>query len=233
MARRNLHAIVTHGRALLGYALAFITLSASAMAKDPLTLEQRKQTLLDYVKTGRDIDLARDRTICALHSMPTTVRGVEADGTPHPGTVPMCKTIITESLKRDRGAHLYINFAVTELTGKTIFTEDLNVSKILTNNEGGSTFVRIRDAAMADAKSYKTVRDRELPLTTALALDAGAFQGYLKPDAKIAPSQTDADIERTIDACYQENADISRKSCFLAGARFGQAVRRTHDAASR
>ena len=229
----NLHRTVTHIRSALGYAMAILTLTTGiAMATDDLTIEKRKELLLKSHRHARDIDLADDRRVCASHRMPNVVKAVEADGSPHPGTVPMCKAIITESLKRNAGIDLYTNFAVTEMTGADVFTEDLNVGKILNNNEGATTFMSIRDAAMADRTTYKTVRERELPLSTALAIDAGAYAGYRQPDAKIAPSQSDADIERTISQCYEQNSEISRKACFLAGARFGQSVRRSLDAAS-
>lgn len=229
----NLHRTVTHSRAALGYAMAILTLTTGiAMATDDLTIEKRKELLLKSHRHARDIDLADDRRVCAFHRMPNVVKAVEADGSPHPGTVPMCKAIITESLKRDNGIHLYTNFAVTEMTGADVFTIDLDVSKIVTKDEDLNTYRSIRDAAMADRTTYKTVRERELPLSTALAIDAGAFAGYRQPDARIAPSQSDADIERTTGQCYEQNSDFSRKACFLAGARFGQSVRRTLDAAS-
>lgn len=209
-----------------------VTDTIPALAGSGRTIEERQQTLLDDEKNARDIDLAKGRAVCAGHFMPEEVRGVIAGGVPHPGTVRMCKAIITESLKRGGGGDLYINYAVTELTGKTIITEDLDVSKITTNNEGVTTYVSIRDGSKADATTYKTVSGRELPLTTALALDAGAYAGYRQPDAKIAADQSDEDIERTIAACYEENSTHSRKACFLAGARFGQTVRRAQDAAA-
>lgn len=209
-----------------------VTDTIPAPAGSGRSIEERQQTLLDDEKNAREIDLAKGRAVCAGHFMPEEVRGVIADGVPHPGTVRMCKAIITESLKRDAGAHLYINYAVTELTGKTIITEDLDPSKILTNHEGTTTYVRIRDGAAQDATAYTTVGQRELPITTALAFDAGAFTGYEQPTAKIAADQSDEDIERTIAACYEENSNHSRKACFLAGARFGQTVRRAQDAAA-
>lgn len=212
-------------------AVALLALTP-ALAGSGRTIEERQQTLLDDEKKARDIDLAEDRAVCAEHYMSKVVTKAEAQNVPHPGTVRMCKAIITESLIRNRGAHLYINYTVTELTGKTIITEDLDVTKLIPNNEDATTFQSIRSGALADAETYQTVRDRKLTLTTALALDAGAYAGYLKPDAKIAADQTDADIERTIAACYEEHSAHSRKACFLAGARFGQAVRRTQDAAA-
>lgn len=204
-----------------------------ALAGSERTIEERQQTLLDDEKNARDIDLAKGRAVCAGHLMPEEVRGVIADSVPHPGTVRMCKAIITESLKRGAGIDLYTHYAITELTGKTIITEDLDVRKLTPNNEDATTFTTIRDGAKADATTYKTVSGRELPLTTALALDAGAYAGYRQPDAKIAADQSDEDIERTITACYEENSTHSRKACFLAGARFGQTVRRAQDAAAR
>lgn len=217
---------------ILSIASLFSTAHIAALAGSGRTIEERQQTLLDHEKTARDIDLAEDRAVCAEHFMPKAVRRAEAEAVPHPGTVRMCKAIITESLKRDAGAHLYINYAVTELTGKTIITEDLDPSKILTNREGTTTYVRIRDGAAQDATAYTTVGQRELPITTALAFDAGAFTGYEQPTAKIATDQSDDDIERTIVACYEENSSHSRKACFLAGARFGQSIRREQDAAT-
>lgn len=217
----------------LTVALLICIAHSPSLAGSGRTIEERQQTLLDDEKNARDIDLAEDRAVCAEHYMSKVAKRAEAQNVPHPGTVRMCKAIITESLRRDRGGHLYINYAVTELTGKTIITEDLDVSKITTNNEGVTTYVIIRDGAKADATTYKTVSGRELPLTSALALDAGAYAGYRQPDAKIAADQTDEDIERTIAACYEENSPHSRKACFLAGARFGQSVRREQDAAAR
>lgn len=206
-----------------------VTETIPAPAGSGRTIEERQQTMLDDEKNARDIDLAEDRAVCAEHFMPKAVRRAEAEAVPHPGTVRMCKAIITESLRRGAGIDLYSNYAVTELTGKTIITEDLDVSKILTNKEGATTFTAVRDGAKTDATSYKTVSGRELPLTTALALDAGAYAGYRQPDAKIAADQSDEDIERTIAACYKENSTHSRNACFLAGARLGQSVRRQND----
>lgn len=195
------------------------------------TADQIKRTLLDEVRFYRDVDLAQARAICADHYMPHEVRGLAAKGTPHPGTVPMCTTVLTESLKRDAGIDLYTNLAVTELTGRTGIMDDLDVTKIIKNNESAKTFMAVRDGAQADRTSYRTVRDRELPLTTALAIDAGTYAGYRQPNASIAPSQTDDDVSRTFAQCFEENSNASRKACFLAGVRFGQSVRRSVDAA--
>jgi hypothetical protein len=215
------------------WAMAFLAFAYSAVAGSGRTLEEREQTLLDDEKNARDIDLAEDRAVCAEHFMAKAVTKAKAQNVPHPGTVRMCKAIITESLNRGAGVDLYSNYAVTELTGKTIITEDLDVSKILKNKEGATTFMSIRDAAKADATTYRTVSGRELPVPTALALDAGAYAGYRQPDAAIAADQSDEDIERTIAACYEENSTHSRKACFLAGARFGQSVRRAQDTGAR
>lgn len=229
----NCHRIVTHALVALGYVSVLISMLSmgNAMAKSP-TADQIKRTLLDEVRFFRDADLASSRLICAAHYMPRTVRRTEDDGTPHPGTVAMCKSVITESLKRNRGPHLYINLAVTELTGRTGIMDDIDVSKLIKNDEDIQTFKNIRDGAQADQTSYKTVAGRQLQLTTALAIDAGAYAGYRQPQAAIAPSQTDEDIERTITQCYEENSTTSRKACFLAGARFGQSIRRSLDAAA-
>lgn len=216
----------------LTIALFVCTAHSPTLAGSGRTIEERQQTLLDHQKTARDIDLAEDRAVCAEHFMPKEVVKVLADGVPHPGTVRMCKAIITESLKRRAGLDLYTHYAITDLTGKTIITEDLDVAKLTPNNEDATTFTTIRDGAKADATTYKTVSGRELPLTSALALDAGAYAGYRQPDAKVAADQTDEDIERTISACYEENSTHSRKACFLAGARFGQSVRREQDGAA-
>lgn len=201
------------------------------MAQSP-TPDQIKRTLLSEIRYYRDIDLAEARGICASHLMPRAVRLTEGSGTPHPGTISWCQTILTEALTRGAGIDLYINLGVTELTGRTGLMDDLDFTKIIKNEEHIQIYKSVRDAAKADKTSYVTVSGRELPLPTALAVDAGAYAGYRQPQAAIAPAQTDADIERTIAQCYEENSTHSRSACYLAGARFGQSVRRTVDAAS-
>jgi hypothetical protein len=211
--------------------LALLVNMQTAMAQSP-TPDQIKRTLLSEIRYYRDIDLAEARHSCAHHFMPHEVRGLAAKGTPHPGTIPTCKTVLTEGLTRGAGIDLYINLGVTELTGRTGLMDDLDFTKIIKNEEHIQIYKSVRDAAKADKTSYVTVSGRELPLPTALAVDAGAYAGYRQPQAAIAPSRTDADIERTIAQCYEENSTHSRSACYLAGARFGQSVRRTVDAAS-
>lgn len=206
--RRSLH----HGPGLaltLGLALN-LALGGTGSAQVFLTEEQHRQSFLDEVPHLVDGTLDDRRTICARGLAPEHQANLAARGTPFPDAAEFCPAVLREVLRRGRMAALYMREAIVLGPGV----------------HGAQLWGIVNDAAKANHGRY-SVGGRSFALGGALAVDAGAAEGYLNPGRPVVPQASEADIDAMLAQCYDPAASPAAAHCQAAGQRLGQRIYRS------
>lgn len=122
-----------------------------------------------------------------------------------PANEDYCRAAVERAVEIDDTPGLYLNLTVQQLGRAGEFDEKMDSA--LVGTKPVELLRSIRKAAQEGQRTYTGVREKSLPLTCGLALDAGATWGAANTQLVNRPALSPQEIRDAARACYTPGAD--------------------------